>query len=66
MFGLVDENEYTLFQIFETLSATNDVVAIAIAESTAANGTNVHERLIGMLCSFLNRCSISSVVIVAF
>ena len=64
LFGLLDEGEDTLFQLFQSLSATNDVVAAAIKDSTEANGEKMHECLIGMLCAFLNRHSLSSVVVV--
>ena len=64
LFGLLDEGEDTLFQLFQSLSATDDVVAAAIKDSTEANGAKVHESLIWMLCAFLNRHSLSSVVIV--
>ncbi|KAM7454086.1 hypothetical protein BLSTO_05159 [Blastocystis sp. subtype 1] len=63
LFGLLDEGEDTLFQLFQSLSATDDVVAAAIKDSTEANGAKMHECLIGMLCAFLNRHSLSSVVI---
>ena len=65
LFGLLDEGEDTLFQLLQSLSATDDVVAAAIKDSTEANGARMHECLIGMLCAFLNRQSLSSVVIVA-